>query len=207
MRPIPVIIKDSEEYSELTEMTKCWIALCKPAPAKEATYELKKLSCHCAMQNRDVNDFAMMLDDYLTDLEEYPIDLIQNACRIYRNDSSKESDFFPRPGKLKVLMANDLSLRKLTLSRLQMLLHVANNPPEYAEPPEAEEVIKMAKKRMEAHDKLAKRDPSRKPDNELFEFCELIIKSYQKEGYYDIKQAQAITDKITSIISKDVKTK
>src|SRR3989344_4339095 len=107
LRPVPVLATGGEEYENLRNAVKDLRQLLTSATDEEIIFELKKLSTHCGISNRESVNFAMMLDDYLDDLAAYPIDLLRDACRQYRNSPNKENDFFPRPGKLIPLMLHE----------------------------------------------------------------------------------------------------
>lgn len=163
-KPIPIIAAGSDEHQQLREAVAGYERMLRPASDKELLFELKKLSCHCGMANRDAMDFEMMLDDYLTDLAEYPIDLVREACRKYRNDPDKNHDFFPRPGKLKPLMDAELYRRRHQYRRLSKLLDVAENPPPPPPPLTFDDVLKQERQRIEVERMMAelsgkKREP------------------------------------------------
>lgn len=134
IRPVPVVARNSERYIELIDAVEHVRALAIPATPAEAGFELKRLSVWCPMGHRDSRDFKIMIHDALTDLAEFPPDLLQKACAIYRNDPDPRCDFFPRPGRLKALVADDLRERKQLLFRLERLLAVANEPPKLPPP-------------------------------------------------------------------------
>ncbi len=154
--PVPVIAVDSDDYQELRKAVETLRTMLKPASDKEIIYELKKLSTHCGIPNRESINFAMMLDDYLDDLNGFPLDLIQYACRQYRNAPGRENDFFPRPGRLKPLMSGELSKRKFQLMRLEKLLETADNPSTLTLPPTQETIAEQARNQAEVEKMLSK---------------------------------------------------
>ena len=154
-RPVPVIARNSEQYIELIDAVEHVRALAIPATPAEAGFELKRLSVWCPMGNRDSRDFKIMIHDALTDLAEFPPDLLQKACAIYRNDPDPRCDFFPRPGRLKALVADDLRLRKQLLFRLERLLVVANEPPKLPPPITLRELEHQAETSLEVEALMA----------------------------------------------------
>lgn len=152
---MPVIAQNSEQYVELIDAVEHVRALAIPATPAEAGFELKRLSVWCPMGNRDSRDFKIMIHDALTDLAEFPPDLLQKACAIYRNDPDPRCDFFPRPGRLKALVADDLRLRKQLLFRLERLLAVANEPPKLPPPITLGELAQQAHNSLEVEAMMA----------------------------------------------------
>ena len=155
-RPIPVIAQDSERYRELKETVTTMRQCLVPVSDKQLVFELKKLSCHCAMSNRESVDFELVLMDFAEDFADAPLDLLQKACRQYRNAPEKEYDFFPRPGRLRTFISSELYRRKWQLRRLEKLLEVAENPPPPPEPPTAEELEEQARNQREVEKMLSK---------------------------------------------------
>ena len=130
IRPMPVVSTESNQYQQLLAATHHARVMVNPATSAEAGFELKRLSVWCPMGNREKCDYKLMLCDALSDLAGYPLDLIQQACSRYRNDSDPRNDFFPRPGRLKNFVEHKLAERKRLLYRLERLLATANQPPE-----------------------------------------------------------------------------
>lgn len=155
LRPMPLIEKDSDQYRELEEAVRAARRMVQPAKPAEAGFELKRLSVWCPMQNRDVRDFKMMIHDALTDLVDIPLDLIQKACNLHRNDPDPRCDFFPRPARLKTLIESELRQRRLTLFRLERLLEYANTPPKLPPPITLVELTEQAQKQIELEAMMA----------------------------------------------------
>ncbi len=155
LRPMPVVDKASAQYRELEEAVFTARRMLQPASAAEAGFELKRLSVWCPMANRDVRDFKMMIHDALTDLAGIPLDLIQKACSLHRNDPDPRCDFFPRPARLKTLIDNEWRLRRLQLFRLERLLEIANTPPKLPPPLTLAELTEQAQKQIELESMMA----------------------------------------------------
>lgn len=155
LRPMPVAEKGSAKYAELEAAVRAARRMVQPATPAEAGFELKRLSVWCPMQNRDVRDFKMMIHDALTDLADIPLDLIQKACGLHRNDPDPRCDFFPRPARLKTLIEAELRQRRLTLFRLERLLEYANTPPKLPPPLTLAELTEQAQKQIELEAMMA----------------------------------------------------
>ena len=155
LRPMPVTPKGSDEYRELEDAVRQMREMVQPASAAEAGFELKRLSVWCPMGSRDVRDFKMMIHDALTDLAELPLDLLQKACTAYRNDPDPRCDFFPRPVKLKTIVADELRARRLMLYRLERLLEIANEPPKLPPPITLAELTAQAHHQIELEPMMA----------------------------------------------------
>lgn len=155
LRPVPVIQRNSEKYIELLEAVDHVRQFMVPATAAEAGFQLKRLSVWCPMGNRDSRDFKIMIHDALTDLAEFPPDLLQKACAIYRNNPDPRCDFFPRPGRLKALVEDDLRQRRTLLFRLERLLAVANEPPKLPPPITLAELEQQAQNSIEVEAMMA----------------------------------------------------
>lgn len=155
LRPMPIAEKGSDKYRELEEAVPAARRMLQPASAAEAGFELKRLSVWCPMQNRDVRDFKMMIHDALTDLAEMPLDLIQKACALHRNDPDPRCDFFPRPARLKTLIEGELRQRRLQLFRLERLLDIATTPPKLPPPLTLDELKQQAKSQIELEAMMA----------------------------------------------------
>ncbi len=155
LRPMPVAEKGSDKYCELEDAVRAARRMVQPASAAEAGFELKRLSVWCPMQNRDMRDFKMMIHDALTDLGDIPLDLIQKACALHRNDPDPRCDFFPRPARLKTLIEAELRQRRLTLYRLERLLEYANTPPKLPPPITLAELTEQAQKQIELEAMMA----------------------------------------------------
>ena len=176
MRPLPVIQKESDKYRELTAAVCVAEQAIKPATSAEAGFELKRLSVWCPMPSRDKMDFKMMLHDALTDLSGFPHDLIQKSCALYRNDPDRRNDFFPRPGRLKVLVEDDLKQRKVHFYRLKRLLEIANEPPKLPPPPLLSDFISRAENQLASEKMIAEMLHKKYPVRSALEEREEILK-------------------------------
>lgn len=183
-RPIPVIAQDSNRYRDLREAVASLRQLLMPITDEQLVFELKKLSCHCAMSNRESVDFELVLMDFAEDFADVPLDLLQEACRRYRNSPEKEYDFFPRPGRLRTFVTGELHRRKWQLRRLEKLLEVADNPPPPPEPPTQEELEERARNQREVEKMLSKlsgkKTPQLSPEEERRQHAERVEASIKE---------------------------
>ncbi len=192
-KPMPIITVASDEYQELRDAVAGYERMLTPATPKELLFELKKLSCHCGMANRDAVDFEMMLEDYLCDLAEYPIDLVREACRRYRNDPDKGHDFFPRPGKLKPLLDGELYRRRMQYRRLSKLLEIADNPPAPPPPPTFDDLLKRERQRGEVERMLAELSGKKYQPPPPYE-AHIALVNRMETAIAETKKARLITD-------------
>lgn len=206
LRPMPVTEKGSDKYRELEDAVRAARRMVQPASAAEAGFELKRLSVWCPMQNRDVRDFKMMIHDALTDLTDIPLDLIQKACGLHRNDPDPRCDFFPRPARLKTLIADDLRMRRLTLFRLERLLEIANTPPKLPPPITLAELKEQAQKQIELEVMMAglfgrAPPPPMTPDQcaaELLRRTQAKIHEAQRDQHLSPAMAEALLAELTN---------
>lgn len=200
LRPMPIAAKDSDQYRELEEAVRAARLALLPATAAEAAFELKRLSVWCPMGNRDVRDFKMMIHDALTDLADIPLDLLQKACAAYRNDSDPRCDFFPRPVKLKEIIAGEWHTRRLMLFRLERLLAIANEPPKLPPPITLAELTAQARNQIELEAMMAGMfgrapPPPLSPDQhaaELLRRTEAKIHEAQRDQHLSPAMAEAL---------------
>lgn len=206
LRPMPVAEKGSDKYRELEDALRAARRALQPATGAEAGFELKRLSVWCPMQNRDVRDFKMMIHDALTDLADMPPDLIQKACALHRNDPDPRCDFFPRPARLKTLIADEFRQRRLQLFRLERLLEIANTPPKLPPPLTLDELKQQAKSQIELEAMMAGMfgrapPPPLSPEQhaaELLRRTEAKIHEAQRDQHLSPAMAEALLAELTT---------
>jgi hypothetical protein len=121
---VPVISKKSKTYGNLLiDIRKLEIAL-KPAKEEEIMTLLARLRLHYNASYMSAEGFKSLLKDYITDLAQYPRDLIEMACIEYRKNT--DNQFFPKIGQLIKLINEAWYKRKGKLTRLKKLLEVSN---------------------------------------------------------------------------------
>lgn len=123
VKPVPVVARDSPEYQKLVQAERVLNEMMTPARDEEILFELKKLSLFYPVSDRAIVDFKLMLGDYVFDLKGYPLNLIREACRIYRNDPDRMCDYFPRPGKLKSIVHEKFHAQQYMLTKIRALIN------------------------------------------------------------------------------------
>lgn len=123
-RAVPVIPKKSREYGMLLISLRQVELSLKPARPEEILGLLARLKLHYTTNYRSAEEFKYLLKDYLTDLAEYPKDILEIACINYRKNT--DNQFFPKIGQLIKIMDQAWYPRKAKLTKLKKLLEVSN---------------------------------------------------------------------------------
>ncbi len=89
----------------------------QPAPSKEILTRLAQLSVHFWHPDRPKGQARALLRDYVEDLAEYPVDLLEEGIRQYR----RRGKWFPKVSELREIMEPMLEARRLDLLRLRGL--------------------------------------------------------------------------------------
>lgn len=120
MRPIP----QNEDTQKMARNALLTLdnAL-KPATTDEIALSVKKLSLHCGMQDKSPLDVKFMFMDYCVDLKDYPIGLIDEACKSYRQQSSG-NEFMPSSGKLISMMESKYYKMIFLKKRVEKILGI-----------------------------------------------------------------------------------
>lgn len=129
---IPVIDKNSPDFKFLQEILARFKKNLTPAEPETIKVLLGRLSLHYPMANRSEAQFALMMDDYLEDLNFIPSDILANACRRYRQ--SIENKYFPRSAELRELAKEELVVRTMQYKKLCKIWNkafVVNSHAEY----------------------------------------------------------------------------
>jgi len=147
-----------------------------------------------------------MFDDYLEDLKDYPLDLIEKACTEHRNSPDKDCDFFPRPGKLKKHINKDYLERKKIHHRLSILHKIAIEPLKLPPPPSYQDIINEADNHIEAEKMMAKFRGNRSSNSfsTKAELVPKIIKQKVKEHYLTEVQAEEFNQLFYQLSKKDL---
>ncbi len=127
-RTVPVIAKKSREYGMLLIAIRQIELALKPAKAGEILCLLARLKLHYTTNYVSSEEFKYLLRDYLTDLAEYPKDILESACINYRKNT--DNQFFPKIGQLIKIMDQIWYPRKAKLTKLKKLLEVSNQSKE-----------------------------------------------------------------------------
>ena len=98
--------------------------LLKPAKSKEIMSSLSRLNLHFPITYLEDDEVDVLMNDFLSDMSEYPIDIIEKACADYRKDPNNL--YFPKIGRLLGIIKKYWYMRKWKLERLEKLLSVSN---------------------------------------------------------------------------------
>lgn len=96
--------------------------LLEPASDDQIAALLAMLRLHFPLQLSD-DEITKLMDNYLDDLNDYPIDIIEQACLDYRRSSG--SLYFPKIGQLLELINKHWYARKFKLYKLKKLLNAS----------------------------------------------------------------------------------
>jgi len=95
----------------------------KPAKIEEIGVLLGRLSLHYAPITADENKMRLIMEDYFEDLGGIPADLLQYACKQYRQNH--ENQYFPKASALLKLVKEAFSDRKKEMRAIDKMLHTA----------------------------------------------------------------------------------
>lgn len=135
-KPVPLIAKDSADYGAVVSAIAQIEGLMHPSQPQDILGLLAVLRLHKPDANLDEEQMTQKLLGYIEDLSEYPIDLIAEACVIYRRNPHEK--FFPGTAQLREIIIPLWYRRKLNLQKLQLLRQKADNPPEVITEEQAE---------------------------------------------------------------------
>lgn len=93
----------------------------RPAKPEEIALEIEALALHYPAFNRTIEESRVANRHWLEDLSDWPLDLIQLACRDWRNSPER---YFPTPGQLKAGMSATLIARRALADRASALLNL-----------------------------------------------------------------------------------
>ena len=95
-----------------------------PASAFETRRELTELAMSCRMEQRLDHEWKIHLNNFLEDLENIPLDIIQDTCRFWR----KTEKFWPTIAEFLKLAEPKLAERLSILGKLKILQNIAEYP-------------------------------------------------------------------------------
>jgi len=94
-----------------------------PARPEQIALEIEALALHYPTINRTYEESLIINGHWLEDLSGWPLDMIQDACRNWRNSPER---YFPTPGQLKALSQASLDGRRSLAERARELLALAD---------------------------------------------------------------------------------
>lgn len=118
MKPIPT---SDKALNAAKDAMKTLDAIMRPATRDQVGMEFKKLYLISGKQTRTPEEMKYMFNSYYTDLKEYPIKLIAEACEEYRKLPDGNS-FMPQSGLLIELMSVKWSKMKFMRLRINKIL-------------------------------------------------------------------------------------
>lgn len=100
-------------------------AMLLPASIDEIMAELGKILLHCPMRNLSEAQASLLLQDYVEEMQSYPIDAIRKGARAYRMNS--ENVFFPN---LPLLLQHIYVYTQPINQQILVIEKILNTPPE-----------------------------------------------------------------------------
>lgn len=104
----------AEDRAMVKETAKQICASLTPAKPEQIALEVEALALHYPAFNRTPQESRIANGHWLDDLEAWPVDLIQEACKRWRNSPER---YFPTPGQLKALALDELVARRSLADR------------------------------------------------------------------------------------------
>ncbi len=108
-----------EDREAINETAVAICASLTPSRAEWIAVEIEGLALHYPAFSRTDRENILANGHWLVDLEGWPIDLIREACRLWRNSSER---YFPTPGQLKALMEPALKHREALARRARLFI-------------------------------------------------------------------------------------
>ena len=93
-----------------------------PARPEEIALEIEALALHYPTLNRTYEESLIVNGHWLEDLRGWPLDMIEDACRKWRNSAER---YFPTPGQLKAVTDATVSGRRALADRAREFLALA----------------------------------------------------------------------------------
>lgn len=102
---------DAKEYLRLV------YAGCEPSPKDEVMKEVYAMSVAMARRKDQDDDYKMMVAVYAEDLQEFPLDIVRDACKGIR----KTKTFFPTLSEICDGCRERFAFRRALLRELEMV--------------------------------------------------------------------------------------
>ncbi len=123
-RSIPVVESNSAIYAKITEWIDILEKSLNSAEPQQILVALARLRLHCPTVTMSEYESELLIKDYITDLMDFPLDLIIKAFNEYRYGC--ENKFFPSIAKLLDLIRPHIYFRRLKLTKLKKLKEVSD---------------------------------------------------------------------------------
>lgn len=114
------IPKDAPTIAALRRARTTLTAKLAPPPVPETAALLTRLSTHYWRPDLAPSQVRAMIEDYVEDLRDVPLDILAECCRRWRIDARNK--FFPRPGELLALARPLVGDRKRELKGVERAL-------------------------------------------------------------------------------------
>ena len=124
-KPIPVVEYNSLIYQQLMKWSKILHEALAPADPKHILMHLTNLRAHFKSPALSEIESKIVIQDYISDLGHFPLDLIELTCRQYRHDGN--SQYFPKSGQLRSIASIHLCTRVAKLNKLNAILQASEN--------------------------------------------------------------------------------
>jgi hypothetical protein len=101
----------------------------RPTGKEALAIELGRLGLHCRPPDHSQSQLKILMEDYIEDLSEFPLDLIQDACKEWRRNEK----WWPKISELREIITKLHSERKNALFRANSIINSlelakGNNP-------------------------------------------------------------------------------
>jgi hypothetical protein len=111
------------ETSQILQAAEVIFASLTPATAMQIGEALERLALHYPVLRRTDQENDLAARDWADDMADCPVDLIAEACRLWRNTGAER---FPTPGQLKALIGDILRTRKAYGERAEQFVRLIN---------------------------------------------------------------------------------
>ena len=114
-----------EDRELLSAICRAVLRSMSPAEPMQVAVEYEALALHYPMMRRSVKENAVVQAAWLDALEGWPLDLIQEAARLWLNSAAER---FPTPGQFKAPLADVLLYRQTLAKRASAFLQLSLEP-------------------------------------------------------------------------------
>ncbi len=135
-RPLASLTK-----AEAVEAAERYRRALLPADTDAAIIPLSRLSVHYWQPDRPQEHWTVIIEDFRSGLSRFPLDLIEDGCRKWREATIPPNKFFPKPGELYALIEPTVIARRSTLATLTQIAEREPDTP----PPSEEQKAAVSK--------------------------------------------------------------
>lgn len=98
----------------------------EPSTPDQIRILLARLALHCPCRDLTPDQFKLLIEDYIEDLQEFPRTSIALACKSYRSDPANV--FFPSSGVLAALANRNIAPVTRRISAIEKILSADPEP-------------------------------------------------------------------------------